>query len=220
MREPITLRLGQSSEPIAMVSWSPLDNYILIAYEGSCKLKVYELRDGAYGNRVEDWQFNFNQRANATSIQHAIWSPDEKAVLLHPKNTNQLHLMTLKNYTRQLQNSLPTRVSLAVREDIDEVEADIEDRLDGSVLFSMLAWSLRDRVAGLIEGLMPSLFSPPILEQKDIAFSLKLPLTLDEIKRAHDQNSKIVPRGQTEPEYVTSEIHFEPCAPNLIVVVY
>lgn len=84
LQERIPFRLGWGSEPICMLSWSPSDNYLLLSYEGACKIKVYELRD----NRTEDWQFDFDLNPLATSIQHALWSPDECTLLLHPKGTN------------------------------------------------------------------------------------------------------------------------------------
>jgi hypothetical protein len=104
IKEPIEFQLGYQPYDIGMISWSPNDTYLLLAYKGNnnCHIKIYELRGDSSGtlcNRSEDWQFNFDKKENplANVIQHAIWSPDEKTLLLHPCGTNQLHMMRLNS---------------------------------------------------------------------------------------------------------------------------
>lgn len=56
----------------------------------------------------------------------------------------------------------------------EELEEDFYEDGNESLLM-MMTWSLRDRIAGVFDSFMPSLFGKPLLEKKDLIFSLKLP---------------------------------------------
>lgn len=129
---------------------------------GPAHLKVFELSS----QRHEEWQFTFDQ---GQYLRQAIWTSDEKHLLLHPSGTSSLHVMSVCAKP----TTLDYRQLLKSEEDEDRHEEHTgEFTLRDSL--SMIAWSVRNRISRALVTPFSPVFDP-LLEKKPYLFSLQFP---------------------------------------------
>ncbi len=135
---------------------------------------------------MEEWHFSYDPSRTAASsdttttpsqhVRQALWSPDERSILLHLSGTNHLHLLTRgKEHERQrvLQEDCQDMLKEASKGNGDFPEVGSTSGLSRlTAAMNLLAWRLRERVTSSIMYYTP--LCPSLFDHQDLLYSLKI----------------------------------------------
>ena len=121
-------------------------------------------------------------------MRQALWSPDERSILLHLSGTNHLHLLTRgREHERQrvLKEDCQEMLKEAAKGNGDSPEVGSSFGLSRlTAAMNLLAWRLRERVTSSVLYYTP--LCPSLFDHQDILYSLRIPTASPRIAKNDD----------------------------------
>jgi hypothetical protein len=164
-------------------------------------------------------------------VRQALWSPDERSILLHLSGTNHLHLLTRgREHERQrlLKEDCQEMLREAAKGNGDSPEVSSSFGLSRlTAAMNLLAWRLRERVTSSVLYFTP--LCPSLFDHQDILYSLRIPTATPRSAKNDDYHPYSRSRGgvlprqggdHLEAEYQLTDIVYEPQSPELVLAIY
>ena len=190
---------------------------------------------------MEEWHFSYDTNEKSETgpsspsqyqhVRQALWSPDERSILLHLSGTNHLHLLTRgKELERQrvLQEDCQDMLKEASKGNGESPDVGSSFGLSRvTAAMNLLAWRLRERVTSSFMYYTP--LCPSLFDHQDLLYSLKIhsasprtaqndayhPYSRSRAARLPEQGG-----DHLDAEYLLSDLAYETQSPDLILAIY